>query len=309
MTVSNKKIAVCSRSFSKHPVLRNELLSHFPEAKFNDEGLSLEGDALIKFLADAPAAIIALEKINNDVLQKCSSLKMISKYGVGLDNLDLAALDKNQVYLGHTPGVNKRSVSELVLGYILSLYRKINLHSNYLTKGNWKNEGGLQLTGRTVGIIGAGNVGKDLMELLRPFNCQMLFTDHTKMPELENTYIKQVELNQLLETSDIVTVHIPYNQQNHLFLNSSLIKKMKKGSIFINTSRGGIVDEEALYLRLKSGDLLGAAMDVYQTEPDTKNPLFSLPHFIGTPHVGGSSDEAILAMGRAAISHLVGKLK
>lgn len=305
MTASNKKIAVCSRSFSKHPILRSELLSHFTNVKFNDEGKSLEGPSLVEFLGDADAAIVALEKINESVLSQTSQLKFISKYGVGLDNIDFKALEKFKIKLGHTPGVNKRSVSELVLGYILNLYRKIGTHHLDLKKGQWRNQGGLQLSHKTIGIIGAGNVGQDLMSLLAPFQCKILFYDLIKMPQLENEKIIQVELDVLLKQSDIVTVHIPYQESNHFFINKEKLGKMKPQALFINTSRGGIVDEDALYDQLVDGKLAGAAMDVYITEPAINHKLFSLPDFIGTPHVGGSSEEAILAMGRAAISNLI----
>lgn len=305
MKVSNKKIAVCSRSFSKNNKLREELLSTFNAVKFNDDGKSLEGQSLIDFLGDAEAAIVALEKIDEKVLSQTSNLKFISKYGVGLDSIDFKALEKFNVKLGHTPGVNKRSVSELVLGYILNIYRKLDTHNHDLKKGQWRNQGGLQLTNKTVGIIGAGHVGRDLMSLLKPFQCKILFYDLIKMPELEGENSTQVALDHLLQQSDIVTVHIPYHEGNKFFINKENLTLMKSDALFINTSRGGIVDEEALYTQLVDKKLAGAAMDVYITEPAINHKLFSLHEFIGTPHVGGSSDEAILAMGRAAIANLV----
>lgn len=309
MTVSNKKIAVCSRSFSKHPKLREELLTHFSHVKFNDEGKSLETASLVNFLKDVDGSIIALEKVNEELLSQLPQLKVISKYGVGLDNIDAKALEKFEVKLGHTPGVNRRGVSELVLGYILTFLRKIHTHHYQLTKGIWKNEGGSQLSEKTVGIIGSGFVGQDLMSLLKPFNCKILFCDLLEMEFLQNEKNTQVSLDELLKNADIISVHIPYNQQNHFLINKEKLKLMKKNAFFINTSRGGIVDEKALHEALSSGTIAGAAMDVFISEPEVDNPLFKLPNFIGSPHVGGSSDEAILAMGRAAIAHLISLLK
>lgn len=304
MSKLSNQIAVCSRSFSKNEVLRNELLSKFSNVHFNDEGLSLVGEDLVKFLKEQEGAIIGLELMNEKVLSFLPKLKIISKYGVGLDKVDFDALKKRDITFSFTEGVNKRSVSELTLTFILNLLRKINIHNSNLEKGIWKNEGGSQITGKTVGIIGFGHIGKDLRSLLKPFGCKIIFNDLLDMNLYEDENCKQASKEEVLSSSDVVTIHVPYNSKNHHLLGKEDFNLMKKGAILINSARGGLVNEKHLFSALCDGRLGGAAMDTFEVEPSISNPLFTLPNFIGTPHVGGGTDEAVLAMGRAAISNI-----
>ena len=300
-----EKIAVASRSFSKNPILRSELTALYPHVSFNETGRTLMKEELIGFLQGHDKAITGLEGIDASVLKAVPSLKLISKYGVGLDMIDLKAMDHFGVQLGWMGGVNKRSVAELALAFFLLLVRGIPQSNASLKARHWAQAPGNQLTGKTIGIIGCGNVGQDLVRLLQPFSCPILVNEIKEYPDFFQRFTLQtVSLEELLTRSDIVSLHIPLNASTNNLISQHRIKQMKQGAFLVNTARGNIVDEEALKESLKSKHLAGAAFDVFGVEPPLNPELISLPGFFGTPHIGGSSVEAVLAMGRAAIENL-----
>jgi phosphoglycerate dehydrogenase-like enzyme len=301
------RIAVTSRSFSRHPVLRQELCDRHPGAEmaFNDTGKTLAGSDLLTFLGGHDAAIVSLEQIDGTVLDAVPELRVIAKFGVGCDNLDLAAMAARNVLLGWTGGVNKRSVAELVIAFAISLLRHVPEVAFALRDGRWGSGGGRQLTGRTVGLVGCGHVGKEVVRMLAPFDCQILAHDIRDMPDFyREQNIEAVTLEELLARADIVTLHVPLDDSTSNLMNTGRLALMREDAILINTARGGIVDETALKARLRAGQLAGAAFDVFATEPPQDLELLSLPNFLATPHIGGSAAEAILAMGRAAIDGL-----
>lgn len=290
-------ISVCSRSFSRNPLLKKELLSHFPKVQFNEEGKNLKGEELVEFLKDSQRAIIGLEVLDREVISKLKKLKVIGKYGVGLNNIDLNALNEFNIKLGHTPGVNKRSVSELVLAHSLNLLRNI-------TKNNkvWNPEVGRQLSDLTFGIIGCGNIGSDLVHLLKAFGTKILVND---IREIKLEGITQVDLNDLLCNSDIVSLHVPLEKSTHNLISKKELLLLKENALLINTSRGGIVNEDDLFTWLNEKPLARAAFDVFECEPFLDSKLLSCSNFSTSPHIGGSTEESILAMGRAAIKSLL----
>jgi phosphoglycerate dehydrogenase-like enzyme len=300
------KIVVASRSFSQMPELRERLKSEFAHVRFNETGKSLAGGELVHFLKGADAAVIALEKVDDELLSQLPQLRMISKYGVGLNNLDQDAMKRRNVDLGWTGGVNRRSVTELTLSFMLGLSRHVWQSAQWLRAGTWKTSGGTQISGKKIGIIGFGHIGTDLAPILKAFGCQLLVHDILdKSVDCGNVGARQVPLDELLQHSDIVTLHVPYEPSTHHLIGAPQLARMKKGAILINTSRGGIVDESALLAALKSGALAASGADVFVQEPNTESELLKLDNFWGTPHIGGSSREAILAMGNSAIDHLV----
>ncbi|HVK55330.1 MAG TPA: NAD(P)-dependent oxidoreductase, partial [Burkholderiales bacterium] len=204
------RVAVASRSFSRNPILRGELLARYENVTFNDAGVSLEGAALIDFLQGHQKAILALERLTEPVLAQLPDLKAVGKYGVGLDKLDLSAMRRRGVKLGWTPGVNRRSVSELVIASAIGMLRNLFEANREVRTGGWRQHVGGQLSERTVGIVGLGHVGKDLAQLLRPFGCEVLANDLLDFPEFcERHAVRQMGLKELLSASDIVTIHLP----------------------------------------------------------------------------------------------------
>lgn len=299
------KIAVCSRSFSKNPILRSELLKRYSRVVFNDSGKTLFGDDLKIFLKDQDKAITSLEVIDDDLLCSLPNLKVISKYGVGLDSIDLNAMVRYSKLLGWIGGVNKRSVSELVISFAIAMLRRVREANLDLVGGGWGTFVGGQLTGRTVGVVGCGNVGKDLIKLLTAFECKVLVYDIKNYSDFYKQYsVVPVSLDQLLMSSDIISLHVPLNSKTKHMLNENNMCLIRPTAVLINTARGGLVEERYLCEMLKNSALYAAAFDVFEEEPFENHELLGLHNFLATPHIGGSSSEAILAMGRAAIDGL-----
>jgi phosphoglycerate dehydrogenase-like enzyme len=296
-------VAVTSRSFSRNEVLRAETLARYEHVTFNDDGLSLAGDSLVAFLEGHPLAITALERIDDGILARLPELKVISKVGVGIDMIDLEAMERHGVRLGWSRGTNARSVSELAIAFMLALLRHLPSVTQLVREGEWRQVQGSTLTGRTVGIIGFGHVGRDLAGLLGAFSCRVLAYD--VMPLLDvPSHVEQVSLDSLVSSSEIVTLHTVLSDDTRNLLDRERLGAMRPGALVVNTSRGELVDEDALYDALSSGHLAGAALDVFSSEPPGDHPLLGLEQVMVTPHVGGSTIEAVLAMGRAAIDGL-----
>ena len=298
-------LVVASRSFSKHPLLRKEVLNLYPDAKFNDEGLSLQGDSLVKFLSGYEKAITALETIDDSILSKLPELRVIGKYGVGLDMIDLDAMSKYDVQLGWKGGVNKRSVSELVISSAIALLHRSVFANSEVRKGKWNQVKGRQLSECTFGIVGCGHIGKDIIRLLQPFNCKILAHD---ILEFNNFYLQynvtSVGLDELLETSDVVTLHLPLDNSTKNILNKERLSIMKDTAVLINLARGGLIDEAELKNIILTNKIAGVAMDVFAVEPPSDSDFSTMDNVLITPHIGGSTEEAIFAMGMAAIESL-----
>ena len=302
---SVRNVAVCSRSFSKNPVLRDALSSKFKHVKFNDEGHSLAGDSLISFLHEADLAITALEIINDYVLSNLPRLKRISKYGVGLDMIDMNSMRRHGKQLAWKGGVNRRAVAELALTMILSIIRKVPASQSQIMSGKWTQTVGNTLSGKTVGIIGCGSVGQDLAQLLKPFKCRIIINDIQDRSEFCNENdLRVASIDELLVASDVVTLHVPLDASTRHILSHAELSLMKRGSILINTARGGLVDESALLSKIKEKKIFGAGLDVFESEPPFGSELLQLPEVFPTSHIGGSAEEAIIAMGKAAIDGL-----
>jgi phosphoglycerate dehydrogenase-like enzyme len=296
------KVAVCSRSFSQNPILRAELLARYESVTFNDAGLKLGGQSLVDFLRGHHKAITALEKVDDFVLSRLPELQVISKYGVGLDTIDVAAVRAHGKRLGWTGGVNRRSVAELVIAVAIDILRHVVASNREVLAGTWRQHIGGQLSGRTVGIIGCGNIGKEVVRLLQPFGCRILVHDVKEYADFYREHqITPVDLDALLTRSDVVSLHVPLDDSTRGMLDQRRLALLKSTAVLINTARGGLIDEAALLDALTSNRLAGAALDVLAVEPPVDQALIALPTVLVTPHIGGSSAEAVLAMGRAAI--------
>jgi len=262
----------------------------------------------VAFLSGHEKAITALEVIDQAVIAQLRDLKVLSKYGVGIDMVDTAALTAAGIGFGWTKGVNRRSVSELVLSAAISLLHLVPPAIAEVEAGQWRQLNGNQLTGKTVGIVGCGCVGRDLIELLSPFGCRILINDIVDMSgSLADLGGEQVDLETLMRRADVVTVHTPLDETTRGLIGAAEIALMQPHAVLINMARGGIVDEAALLAGLDAGQLAAAALDVLEIEPprtETAAALIRHPKVVVTPHIGGSAKEAVLAMGRAAIAGL-----
>lgn len=305
MKLKTPKIKVTSRSFSRHPVLKKELLDIFPDSIFNEDGPETGLPNLLDFLNDANGIILGLENLDRNVLQNLKKLEVVAKFGVGLDNLDINAAKDLGITVGWTGGINKRSVSEQTLAFMLGLFRNLFFSSFTLKKGDWVKEGGVLLTGKCIGIIGCGHIGTDLIHLLKPFNCRILICDLLdKKNVVDNFGVTQVSQPDLLSESDVVSLHVPLTDLTHFLVNEDFLKQMKSSAYLINNSRGPVVNQQVLKKALLERKIAGAALDVFESEPPDDIEFLSLPNLMVTPHIGGTANETIISMGRSAINHL-----
>tara|TARA_Y100000766_G_scaffold285576_1_gene310496 strand:- start:6861 stop:7787 length:927 start_codon:yes stop_codon:yes gene_type:complete len=301
------KIKVTSISFSKNHYLVSELKNFFPETIINSKYLRYEGDDLIKFLSDADGAIIGVESINDYVLKGLPNLKFISKYGVGLNNINIDSCKRRNVKIGWVGGVNKYSVAEQTICFMIMLARNLYINSNALKYNyNWVKNGGFQIRNKKIGIIGLGFIGKELVKLLKPFNCEIFandIKDLTKYAKENN--IKLVDKETILKSCDFVSIHTPLDKSTINMISRKELDLMKNTSFIINTARGGIINENDLFYALKNNVINGAALDVYNDEPNPSKKLCELNNLICTPHIAGNSIESVIGMGMASIDHLV----
>ena len=304
------KVVVTPPAFCKSENLKSKLSSMFPNTIYNEKGDYLSESELILFLKDADAAIIGRDPVTKTTLEALPQLKMISKYGVGLDNLDIPSIKEKGVEFVVTAGTNKRSVAELTLSFMLGLCHRTFIGAERIKQGEWIREGGHDLSGKTVGIIGCGNVGKEVVHLLKPFGCVIMVCDIEDRSEFCcDQGITQSSFESLAEKSDIITLHVPLTDLTRDMIDEAVLRKMHRASYLINTSRGPVVNPSALHKALVSGEISGAALDVFCSEPPNDMEFLQLPNLMVTPHIGGNSVEAVEAMGQAAIDNLIAFLK
>ena len=300
------RVAVTPPAFCKSPSLKTELLDHFPNAAFNEKDRYLAGPELVDFLADADAALIGRDSINTELIGSLPKLRMVAKYGVGLDNLDQEALSCAGIELRVAFGTNRRSVAELTLGFMIGLCHNMSSGSEELKSGSWRREGGQELTGKSIGIIGCGNVGQELVRLLQPFQCRIWVHDIADRSKFCRKFgAVETGFEEIIEEVDILTLHVPLTENTENLIDKSVLATMKPSAFLINTSRGRVVNQGDLHQALVSGEIAGAGLDVFWEEPPIETEFLQLPNLMVTPHIGGNARESIDAMGRAAIQNLV----
>lgn len=297
-------IGVTSVSFSKNRHLVNTLKSTFPKSKIILSKNKLRSNELIKLIKKCDKVIIGLDTIDEKIISYAKKLKLISKYGVGLDNIDLKECIKRGINVKYSKGVNKRSVSEMVLSSAIFLSRNLYKSNNNLKKNRWIVSGGENLSYKKFGIIGFGNIGQDLAKLLKPFNCEIFFNDILKFKNLNKNYIPKSK-KFIFSNCDFISIHLPLTNKTKNLINKKNLNIMKNNAILINTSRGEIINEKDLFDSLQSKNIKGAVLDVFKKEPFLNKKIFNLDNLICFPHIGGSSKEAIQKMGEAAIKNLI----
>ena len=301
------RVAVPSPAFCEHPVLRDELLRLYPDAKLNTELRPLSGPTLVEFLRGYDVAIVALEKMTEAVISELPELKVISKLGTGVDMIDPLAMARRAIRLGWKPGANALSIAELVIGFaILALRQMGSLNQQMRNNAEIHNRMGRLLSGRIFGLHGCGHIGQHVVRLLSPFGCTVLAHDLADRSAFFSQHgVRAVSFDQLLERSEILSIHVPLTQQTENLYGAFQLGRLRPDCILINTARGELVDEQALYEVLSTGRLFAACSDVFRGETSFTSKLVALPNFFGTPHIGGSAAEARLAMGRIAIEGIL----
>lgn len=286
------------------------LLNYCPDLIFNPSGRPLKGQELIDCLKGCDGYLAGLDFITSEVLSSCLTLKAISRYGAGYDRVDLEAAGRLGIQVSNTPGANAQAVAELAFGMLLSLARGItHLHEETI-HGRWIRSTGEEMFGKTIGIIGLGAIGKRVARCCKGFDIRTLAYD----PLIQEDYcmenqITPVTLETLLKESDFITLHLPLNDSTYHMIDHNAISMMKPSAIIVNASRGGIIDEDAAYEALVSGNLGGLGLDAFEKEPPEASPLFTLPNVIATPHTGAHTKEAAEAMADMAVDNLITMLE
>ncbi len=240
-------------------------------------------------------AIRSTSQVTPALLQKAAKLKVVGRAGIGVDNIDVPACTERGVVVMNTPFGNAITTAEHALSMMLSLARHIPQATASTRASKWEKSAfmGIELTGKTLGIIGSGNIGSIVAQKAIGFGLKVIAYDPYLSEERAlKLGVAKVELDELLQRADVVSLHVPRTPQTANIIDASALNKMKKGAMLVNCARGGLVDEAALYVALKSGHLRGAALDVFEKEPAKDNPLFELQNFICTPHLGASTTEA-----------------
>ena len=234
-------------------------------------------------------------KLTSDVLENCSNLKVIGRAGVGVDNVDLDVATRNKILVMNTPLGNLEATAELTVGLMFSLYRHIHNANTSTHEGKWEKAKfmGTELKGKTLGIVGFGNIGQRVAEICKVIGMQILTNSNSASDEVLNSFgAKKVSTEELISSSDVLSLHTKLNDQTKNMLNKESIATMKSSSVLINCARGGLINESDLKDALNNDVIAGAAIDVYETEPATENVMFGAKNLLLTPHLGASSKEA-----------------
>ena len=303
------KVIISSRSFGK---INSEPIDALNNAGFevivNPFNKKLSEVELVELINDAVGLIAGTEPITENVLKHAKELKVISRYGVGLDNIDLDAARKRGIAVYNTPNAPAKAVAELTLSLILNLMRCISESSQPMKDGMWQPQMGHSLYGKKLGIIGLGRIGKELVKLVQPFNVDILA--HEKYPDYDFIASHNVRLGSLedvLSQSDIVSIHLPLMEETRNIMGAKELSTMKYNSFLINTARGGLVDEDALISVLKDGTIAGAALDAFEIEPYT-GELLNLNNVLLTPHIGTYTEETRMIMEMETVKNLINAL-
>ena len=304
-----KKILISTSSFGKYDKAPLESLMNMKcKINLNPHGRELKECEIKELLNGVEGLIAGTEPLTRKVIYSAQNLKVISRCGIGIDNIDLEAMNERGIKLYRTPEGPALAVAELTLGLILDSLRSISYLNRKIHSGGWEKKMGRLFTGKTVGIVGMGTIGKRLTALLRPFNCKILARDHvTDLEFARENNINYVHLGELLKESDIVTLHLPLENDTEGLFERNHFLQMKDGAIFINTSRGKIVDEDDLYDVLSDGKIAHACLDVYRNEPYT-GKLKKLDNVTLTCHVGSYAKEARMKMEEQAVENLLKEL-
>lgn len=255
----------------------------------------LQSDELVKLVNNVDAIIAGLDFIDDKVIKAASPmLKIIARNGVGYDRVDLKSASENNVYVTITPGTNSISVCELAFSLMTGLSRKVHLMDSYVREGSWKREPGIELFGKTIGILGTGAIGKNLALRCLAFGMNVIAYDLYPDKELiEKYHVKYVnDPQEIYQVADFISLHLPAVKQTHHMINKQSIDLMKKDVFIINTSRGELIDDDALYEALVTNRIKGAGLDVFTMEPFTDQRFFKLNNVILTPHSGAFTQEA-----------------
>ncbi|MBM7570208.1 2-hydroxyacid dehydrogenase [Aquibacillus albus] len=284
---------------------------------WEEEEVPVPRDILMEKIKDVDGLFCLLtETIDEELLETAPHLKVVSNMAVGYNNIDIDAAKKLGITVTNTPGVLTETTADLTFALLMATSRRIVEASSYLKEGKWKTWSPMQLTGQdihgaTLGIIGMGRIGSAVAKRALGFDMNVIYHNRKRVSKLEEELdVKYVEMDHLLKNSDFVCVMVPYTKETDKLISKREFDLMKDTAILINTARGGIVDEQALYAALISNKIWGAGLDVFENEPvSVDHPLLSLDNVVAIPHIGSASIKTRLKMAEVAADNLIKSLK
>jgi len=306
------RVLVTSTTFGmQDPALRSELEQTVGDVRYSPEKRPLTASELTSLVNGIDGWIAGLDEIDASVIAAADGLKVIARYGVGFDRVDVAAATQRGIVVTNTPGANSTAVAELTIGLMLALARRICQANQAVRSGQWPRISGVSLAGKTVGLVGFGSIGRAVALRLSAFGCRVLVADPYVSPGVvSGCGAGLMSLDEILPVSDFVCLHAAATPVTTGMVNESFLRKMKLGAYLVNTARGELIDETAVGHAIESGRLRGVALDCFRKEPPgTEHPLLRLPQVIVTPHTGAHTDEAVNAMGRMALDACLAVLR
>jgi D-3-phosphoglycerate dehydrogenase len=302
------KILVTATSFKPDSDTQamKKLRSFADSLVFNPGGKPLSEDDLIPLLQDCDGCIAGLDHFTARVIESAQNLKVISRYGAGVDRVDLAAAKAKNIVVCNTPGANSQAVADLTFALLLCAARKVSVLDRKTREGQWPRSNGIELYGKTIGILGLGAIGKAVARRASGFSMKIMAYDpFIDKKYAESNNIIPADFNMVTREADFLCLHLPLTDETKYIISKDVMKNMKKGAVIINTARGGLIDEAAAYELLASGHLGGMGLDVYETEPPQKSPLFELENVVLTPHTASHTVEATAAMAEMSVQNLI----
>lgn len=299
------------------PDIGLEMLSEHVEIDLWEEELPPAYDVLRERTQRADGLLCLLtDRIDKELIENSARLRVISQYAVGIDNIDIESATKRKIPVGHTPGVLTDATADFTWALLMSAARRVVEADTFTREGKWKTWGptillGVDVARSTLGIIGFGRIGQAVARRAKGFDMRILYYDNKRLPEMEETLgVEYVSLETLIKEADFISLHVPLTPNTYHLIGEKEFSLMKKEAILINTARGSVVDQEALYHALKDRKIRGAAIDVTDPEPIPSNsPLLELPNLIITPHVASASVQSRTQMAVMAAENLIAGLQ
>jgi D-3-phosphoglycerate dehydrogenase len=305
------KILIATRSFGSTSSKPYEVLTNAGfEYVRADMSLEMDEDRLVQLLQGVAGAIVGVVPMTARVMENAPDLKVISMHGVGVDHIDLEAASHLGIVIANCPGTNDQPVADLTIGLMIAVARSIPNVDYELRQGGWGRYQGSELWGKILGLIGFGHIGRGVARRALGFDMQILVYDPFVSPQqIGMDGVELTNLEDLIVKSDFISLHSPLTPETHHLIGKAQLERMKKNAYLINTARGGLVDEKALYIVLHDKRIAGAALDVFADEPPIGNPLLALDNIVVTPHIGAHTREAIERMGVMAAQNVVRTLQ
>ena len=305
------RVLIATRSFgSTSPKPWDVLAQAGYETIRADLTQKMTEERLIALLDDVDAAIIGAVPMTARVFEGAPKLKVVSTHGVGFDHVDLEAAARHGVIVANCPGANDQAVADLAIGLMVCLARQVVPANRDLRNGEWKNYQGNELWQKTLGLIGLGRIGRAVARRAGGFDMNVLAYDpFVDARQAEAAGTRPASFDEVISSADYLSLHLVLNDQTRNIIGKKELERMKPSAFLINTARGGLVDEDALYTALEAGKLAGAALDVFSEEPPLEQGLLYLPNVVATPHIGAHSKEAIERVGVLAAQNVVQALQ